>query len=91
MADREHLDRFLDEAGQYAATVKGALLGGATAVAVAVVEVPEEGAGDWAVTPVGRTFPVLADIASGEVACAATPEDRRRLVREHVEPSMRLV
>lgn len=91
MAGPDHLERFLDEAAQYAETVKGALRGGATAVAVAVVEVAEEGAVEWAAAPVGRALPVLVDLADGTVACAGAPEDLRRLVREHVEPSMRLV
>jgi hypothetical protein len=65
MAGREHLDRYLDEAGQYAATVKGGLATGAAAVAVAVVEAGGDGAVDatwaraaleaewWARTPPG--------------------------------------
>jgi hypothetical protein len=94
MAGRDHLDRFLDEAGQYAATVKGRLAAGAGAVAVAVVESAEEGADGWASTAQsGRsaTFPVLVDLAGARVLCPGQPADLRGLVREHVDPSLRLV
>jgi hypothetical protein len=98
MAGREHLERFQDEAGQYAATVKGGLGGGATAVAVAVVEAGADGTRAWAVSPPPRalsgrtaTFPVLVDVAARTVDCPGQPEDLARLVREHVVPSMRLV
>ena len=94
MAGREHLDRFVDEAGQYASTVKGRLAAGAQAVAVAVVEAAEEGAREWAGTSgAGRsaTFPVLVDLGGERVVCPAQPDDLRRLVREHVDPSLRLV
>ena len=94
MAGREHLDRFLDEAGQYAATVKGRLAAGAAVVAVAVVEAAEEGAQEWAkATGSGRSsaFPVLVDLAGGRVVRAGTPDDLARLVQEHVAPSLRLV
>ena len=63
MAGREHLDRFLDEAGQYAATVKGSLASGAVAVAVAVVEAAPAGAEEWALGP-----------AHGAARARATPE-----------------
>ncbi len=94
MAGREHLDRFLDEAGQYAATVKGRLAAGAAVVAVAVVEVAEEGSEGWArATGSSRSpaFPVLVDLAGGQVVHAGAPDDVSRLVREHVDPSLRLV
>ena len=95
MAGREHLDRLLDEAGQYAATVKGGVGSGAGVVAVAVVELAEAGAAEWAAVPPqkGRwpRYPVLVDLAGGLIACPDEPEDLRRLAREHVEPSMRLV
>ena len=90
MAGREHLDRFSEEAGQYAATLKGRLSAGATALAVAVVETVEERCAEWALGP-GSTYPVLVDLAGGTVRCPDTPPDLRRLVREHIEPSMRLV
>ncbi|MGI8984837.1 MAG: hypothetical protein ACR2HM_09950 [Acidimicrobiales bacterium] len=38
MAGREHLDRFVEEAGQYASTVKGGIRSGVSGVAVAVLE-----------------------------------------------------
>ncbi len=94
MAGRVHLDRFLDEASQYAATVKGRLAAGAAVVAVAVVEAAEEGSQGWAeATGSGRSpaLPVLVDVAGGRVVHAGTVDDLSRLVREHVEPSMRLV
>jgi len=94
MAGREHLDRFLDEAAQYAATVKGRLAPSAAAVAVAVVETAEEGAPQWAGNAgPGRSaaFPVLVDLDGGRVLCPAQPDDLRRLVRDHVDPSLRLV
>jgi hypothetical protein len=87
MAGREHLDRYLDEAGQYAATVKGGLAAGATAVAVAVVEPggPDEPA-PWARTPPGRpgagratAFPALVDLTGGRVVCPDTPAGLRTL------------
>ncbi len=94
MAGREHLDRFLEEAAQYAATVKGRLTPGAAAVVVAVVETVEVGAPEWATTPrSGRssTFPVLVDLPGGRVVGADAPEDLHRLVEKHVGPSVRLV
>ena len=90
MAGREHLDRFSEEAAQYAATVKGRLAAGATSVAVAVVETVEDRCGAWAHTPTA-TFPVLVDLSGGGVICPDTPPDLRRLAREHVVPSVRLV
>jgi hypothetical protein len=63
MAGREHLDRFLDEAGQYAATVKGSLASGVVAVAVAVVEAAPPEADGWARGP-----------AQGAARAQATPE-----------------
>ncbi len=71
MANREHLDRFLDEAGQYAATVKGGLGATATAVAVAVIEAGGPGGTEaWALAGMaakpqpGRApaFPVLVEV-----------------------------
>ena len=97
MAGREHLDRFLDEAGQYAATVKGGLASGATAVAVAVVEAAGEDGG-WARTASERprrgcefAFPVLVDAVGGSVSCPEAPADLRRLVAEYVGASVRMV
>jgi len=94
MASREQLDRYLDEAGQYAATVKGGL-GSASAVAVAVVEAGgHDDPGDWATRPpAGRSaaFPTLVDLAGGRVTCPDTPTDLHRLVQAHVAPSIRMV
>jgi hypothetical protein len=93
MAGREHLDRFVEEAAQYATTVKGGLPSAVTAVAAAVLE---DGAGsDWGstVTEAGRArvFPVLVDVAGGRVTCPEVPADLRRLVDDHVAPSLRRV
>lgn len=94
MASRQQLDRFLDEAGQYAATVKGGL-GSASAVAVAVVEAGgHDEPGDWAMRPpAGRAmaFPALVDLAAGRVTCPGTPADLHRLVQAHVAPSIHMV
>jgi len=97
MAGCEHLDRFLDEAGQYAATVKGSLTPGATAVAVAVVEAAVD-EGGWAVTATERprggcavAFPVLVDLTAPSVACPDEPADLRGLVQEHVGACVRMV
>jgi hypothetical protein len=87
MAGREHLDRYLDEAGQYAATVKGGLAAGA-AVAVAVVEAGGAGPIDsgWARMAPGRpaagrapAYPALVDLASGRLVCPDRPADLRAL------------
>ena len=91
MAGREHLDRFVEEAGQYASTVKGGIPSGVTAVAVAVLEGGgEEGT---ALRQVGRArvFPVLVDVAAGRVSRPDAPADLRRLVDDHVAPSIRMV
>jgi hypothetical protein len=87
MAGRDHLDRYLDEAGQYAATVKGGLATGAAAVAVAVVEAGGPGPLDtsWAGTPPGPrpaagralAFPALVDLATGRLVCPEQPGDLR--------------
>ena len=94
MAGREHLDRFVEEAGQYASTVKGGLPSGVTAVAAAVLE-GGAGAGDWADAVTdgrrARVFPVLVDVAAGRVSCPDGPADLRRLVDDHVAPSIRMV
>ncbi|MGI8810303.1 MAG: hypothetical protein ACR2KK_21135 [Acidimicrobiales bacterium] len=97
MAGREHLDRFLGEAGQYAKTVKGGLASGKTAVAVAVVEAAGEDGG-WARTASERprgggafAFPVLVDALGRSVTCPETPADLLRLVDEHVGASVRMV
>lgn len=94
MAGREHLDRFVEEAGLYSSTVKGGLPSVVTAVAVAVLE-GGAGPGDWATSATEarrvRVFPVLADVPAGRVACPPAPADLYRLVQEHVAPSMRLV
>jgi hypothetical protein len=89
MAGREHLDRYLDEAGQYAATVKGGLATGAAAVAVAVVEAggPAPVDAAWARTPPGLrpvagralAFPALVDLATGRLVCPGQPGDLRTL------------
>jgi len=94
MDGRDHLDRFVEEAGLYAATVKGGLPSAAAAVAVAVLEAGGE-AGDWATSATegrrARVFPVLVDVPAGRVDCPPAPADLHRLVQEHVAPSMRLV
>lgn len=94
MAGRQHLDRFVEEAGQYASTVKGGLPAGVTALAVAVLEGGGDASG-WAtsVTETGRSrvFPVLVDVPAGTVQCPPAPADLHRLVQEHVAPSIRLV
>lgn len=95
MAGRDHLDRFCDEACQYASTVKGRLTGGATAVAVAVVEAGgRDDPGGWAtaVRARGQAFPVLVDLSTGVATCPPTPADLRRLVQTHMgAASVRLV
>ena len=98
MVGREHLDRFLEEAAQYAATVKGGLPSGALAVAVAVVEPAGEaagGAGDWALPPPARppgarapAFPVLVDLSAWRVTCPDQPPHLRRLVHERIVPAL---
>ena len=94
MDGREHLDRFVEEAGLYASTVKGGLPSAVAAVAVAVLEGGGE-AGDWATSVTegrrARVFPVLVDVPAGRVDCPPAPADLHRLVQEHVAPSMRLV
>lgn len=84
MGGREHLERYLDEAGQYAATVKGALAGRAAAVAVAVVEGAGDEAARWARTVPGRpaagralALPALVDLVGGRVICPEAPADLR--------------
>lgn len=99
MGGRDHLDRFLDEAGQYAATVKGGLASGALAVAVAVLEpaTADAAATAWARTwATGRpatghapACPVLVDVGSGRVTCPeAAPASVRELVAHHVVTSV---
>ncbi len=94
MAGREHLDRFQQEARQYASTVRGRRPPATTAVAVAVVEVggPDE-SGDWAAMPPrrGEAFPALVDLSAGRVTCPGTPPDLRRLVQDLVGPCVRMV
>jgi hypothetical protein len=92
-ASPEHLDRFLDEAGQYASTVKGRLRPGACAVAVAVVDSGAD-AGAWAMTAPARrqgvrAFPVLVDLGTGGVVWADHGADLRHVVEAHVVPSVR--
>jgi hypothetical protein len=87
MGGREHLNRFLDEAGQYAATVKRGWAGRAAAVAVAVVEPgggDEREAAAWARTPPARpaagratAFPALVDLVGGRLVCPDAPADLR--------------
>lgn len=94
MDGREHLDRFVEESGLYASTVKGGLPSGVTAVAVAVLE-GGSGAGDWATSVTegrrARVFPVLVDVPAGRLECPPAPADLHRLVQEHVAPSIQLV
>lgn len=94
MAGRDHLDRFVEEAGLYSSTVKGGLPSGVTALAVAVLE-GAGGDGDWAASVTegrrSRVFPVLVDVPAGRVSCPPAPADLHRLVQEHVAPSTRLV
>lgn len=94
MDGRDHLDRFVEEAGLYASTVKGGLPSAVAVVAVAVLEGGGE-AGDWATSATegrrARVFPVLVDVPAGRVDCPPAPADLHRLVGEHVAPSMRLV
>ena len=94
MAGREHLDRFSEEAAQYASTVGGRLTN-AGAMAVAVVEAGGgDNPGNWAAAaPAGRSraFPVYVDIGAGRVSCPPAPEDLRRLVEQHVTASVRSV
>lgn len=94
MDGREHLDRFVEEAGLYAATVKGGLPAGVAAVAVAVLEGGGE-AGDWATSVTEgrrvRVFPVLVDAPAGHLSCPPAPADLHGLVQEYVAPSTRLV
>lgn len=95
MAGRDHLDRYVEEAGQYASTVKGGFSSGLSAVAVAVLEGTAAGAGDWAAAiTAGRrstVFPTLVDVAGGRMSCPPAPADLYRLVEDHVAPSLRLV
>lgn len=95
MVGRDHLDRFVEEAGQYATTVTGGVRPGVTAVAAAVLEGGAESAGGWATSLTegrrARVFPVLVDLAAGQIACPGIPADLHRLVREHLSPSIRSV
>lgn len=85
MGGREHLDRYLDEAGQYAATVKAGPAGRAAAVAVAVLEGGGDEAVRWARTaPPGRpaagralALPALVDPVAGRLVCPEAPADLR--------------
>jgi len=90
MAGRQHLDRFADEAAQYAATIRGGRGSGACAVAVAVVE-SAEGTAEvaWALDGLApntsaRAFPVLVHLAAASVSCPEEPAYLRGLVRDHV-------
>lgn len=90
LATPEHLDRFLAEAGQYAATVKGGLPGGARAVAVAVAE-SAPGAEGWALSPpppprpgFAPAFPVLVDLGARRLVFRQDPAEMRRLAELHV-------
>ena len=57
----------------------------------------EDGAGsrDWAHALTdgrrARVFPVLVDVTAGRVTCPDAPADLRRLVDDHVAPSIRMV
>ena len=94
MDGRDHLDRFVEEAGQYSSTVKGGLPSGVTAVAVAVLE-GGGGPADWAgaARQEGRAtvFPVLVDVPAERAACPPAPADLRRLVQDQVGSSIQLV
>ena len=94
MDGREHLDRFVEEAGLYASTVTRGLPSRVTAVAVAALE-GGGGDRDWATSVTegrrARVFPVLVDVPAGHLACPPAPADLHRLVQEHVAPSTRLV
>ena len=94
MAGRDHLDRFVEEAGQYASTVKGGLPSGVAAIAVAVLE-GSDGDAAWAASLAvrgrARVFPVLVDVPAGVVASPASPADLDRIVQDHVAPSPRMV
>jgi hypothetical protein len=94
IAGRDHLDRFVEEAGQYASTVKGGLPTGVDAVAVAVLE-GSDGDATWAqslaVRGRAKVFPVLVDVPYGVVACPASPGSLGRIVQDHVAPSLRRV
>ena len=75
--------------------MKSRLTGGATAVAVAVVEAGgRDDPGGWATTAParGRAFPVLVALSTGVATCPQEPVDLRRLVQAHVSgPYVRLV
>ena len=94
IAGRDHLDRFVEEAGQYATTVKGGLPSGVDAVAVAVLE-GSDGDAAWAASLAlkgrAKVFPVLVDVPAGVVACPASPGSLGRIVQDHVAPSLRMV
>jgi hypothetical protein len=98
-ASPDHLDRFLDEAADYATTVKGGLRSGTCAVAIAVVDSPQA-TGDWAMSPpAGRgpcpSLPVLVDLENARVVFpdgigTGTLDSAYlgRFVRDHVVPSV---
>jgi hypothetical protein len=98
-ASADHLDRFQDEAGQYATTMRSGLGRSPWVVAVAVAETAHD-AGDWARRPFGDrpgplSYPVLVDLSAGRVVCPdATPDggpgvaSLRRLVEAHVVPGI---
>jgi len=96
-ATPDHLDRYLEEADQYARTVRGrrASQAGTSAVAVAVVA-SGQAAGDWAVRPRSQTSaalgcPVLVDVAGRRVSMQERTvigepyhPHLQQLVRQHV-------
>ncbi len=94
-ATTAHLDRFLDEAAQYARTVGGRLRIGGRAgldvVAVAVVDSTRD-VGDWGQSRAGprpSVYPVLVDLAAQRVT---QPQHGapglQQLVRAHVVPAL---
>lgn len=94
-----HLDRFVDEAGQYATTVEGRLLRRAarrtsTGLSVVAVAVLESARGDGSVpamVPTALVWPVIVDVAEARVAHpgGAPAPAAAKIVEEHVVPFLR--
>lgn len=92
-ASPDHLGRFVDEAGEYAATTRGRLGGRPQVVAVAVVGAAP-GTPDWTGgRGQGPTLPVLVEVGGGVVvhSGAAMPPGLATIVREHIARSVRSV